>query len=109
MHCVRSRCRRDTDPLGYRRFCARSHSVHTLLPCHPAYDAGWRLLAWPACDHSLRSRSVLLFCSVSLLIVGVVTALNWALDLLLIEVARSRKKEIAAAHLAAIVESSGDA
>src|SRR5262245_2631157 len=40
---------------------------------------------------------------------GVVTALNWALDLLLIEIARGRKKEIAAAHLAAIVESSGDA
>src|SRR5262245_55504971 len=40
---------------------------------------------------------------------GVVMALNWALDLLIIEVARGRKKEIAAAHLAALVESSGDA
>src|SRR5262245_48421313 len=62
-HCVRRGCRGDADPLGYRRFCARSHPVHTLLPCHPAYGTAWRLLARPACDHSLRSRSVPLFCS----------------------------------------------
>jgi PAS domain-containing protein len=53
--------------------------------------------------------SLLTFGLVSLLIVGLVTTLNWALDRLLIEVARGRKREIAAAHLAAIVESSVDA
>jgi K+-sensing histidine kinase KdpD len=43
---------------------------------------------------------------VALLMVGVVAALNWALDRLLMEIAQRRDKEIAAAHRAAIVESS---
>jgi PAS domain S-box-containing protein len=49
------------------------------------------------------------FGSVALLMVGVVAALNWALDRLLTEIAQRRDKEIAAAHRAAIVESSADA
>ena len=53
--------------------------------------------------------ALLTFGFVALLIVGVVTALNWALDRLLIEIAQRRDTEIAAAHRAAIVESSGDA
>jgi K+-sensing histidine kinase KdpD len=53
--------------------------------------------------------SLLTFGLVSLLIVGVAAALNWSLERLLIEMAQSQKKDMAAAHLGAIVESSDDA
>jgi PAS domain S-box-containing protein len=53
--------------------------------------------------------SLLTYALVSLLIVGVVAALNWALDRLLIEIAHRHDKELAAAQLAAIVEFSEDA
>jgi len=53
--------------------------------------------------------SVLAFSLVSLLLVGLVTALNSALDRLLVEIKQRRDNELAALRLAAIVESSGDA
>src|SRR5262245_60848078 len=53
--------------------------------------------------------ALLTFSLVALLMVGVVTALNWSLDRLLIEIAQRRDAEIAAAHRAAIVDSSADA
>src|SRR5262245_52906411 len=57
--------------------------------------AAWVFFILPTGWGSEETVSLLTFGLVSLLIVGVVTALNWALDLLIIEVARSRKKEIA--------------
>src|SRR5262245_20175542 len=71
--------------------------------------AAWFLFILPTGWGSEEVFSLLTFGLVSLLIVSVVTALNWTLDLLVIEIARGRKKEISAAHLAALVESSGDA
>jgi PAS domain-containing protein len=71
--------------------------------------AAWAFFIHPTGAEWAETASLLTFALVALLIVGVVTALNWALDRLLIEIAQRREKDIAALRLAAIVESSVDA
>src|SRR5262249_21113587 len=77
----------------------RSPSAYSVFEQIPSL----RMLQWA------ETATLMTFGVVSLLIVGVVAALNWALDRLLIEIAGRRDREIAALHLAALVESSDDA
>jgi two-component system CheB/CheR fusion protein len=68
--------------------------------------AAWAFFIPPA---GLNWAELLTFALVALLIVGVVTALNWACDRFPMEIEQGRDKEISARRLAAVVESSDDA
>lgn len=77
-----------------------SSLVAWLVFIPPAFEFA---LTWP------QGASLLTFILISLLLVVLVTALNSALDRLLIEIEQRRYMELATLRLAAIVESSDDA
>jgi PAS domain S-box-containing protein len=77
-----------------------SSLVAWLVFIPPAFEFA---LTWP------QGASLLTFILISLLLVVLVTALNSALDRLLIEIEQRRNTELATLRLAAIVESSDDA
>ena len=71
----------------------------------------WWLFFFPAFVLTLnqaQAASLVTFVFVSLLLVGTVTALNSAIDLLLVEIENRRKSQLAIEQLAAVVETSQD-